>query len=288
MKRAFLSIALAFSICTLMAQSISVWQGEGELAGISFSYDRTEVGTVENPRTGTKFTKYKITTILVNGTDKDVLAVVAGTSSLHCKFVAKMDKLSEADRVFCSGQNNTGIFHGQLCKVNILCNNTTVQDIPKHILCPLGELPEVSYLNIRVESLQPKPSQTLEPSVTYNPNGNRPEEKVSVRVPQNTKPDAGTVLPSYPGGTQALYAMFGQNVKYPRVDLEKGVQGRVSISFVVEKDGSLTDFKIESAPSTTLGEEALRVLKLTGNWIPGSFAGKPVRVRHIIPVNFRF
>jgi|GEM_PF-1422217 len=288
MKKVFLSIVLILNVCAVLAQpvSVSVWRGEGEVAGVSFSYDRKDVETVENPKTGTKFTKYEITGKLVNATGKDVIVVLAGSSSLTYKFAASTNKLSEEDRRFCAGANNTGNFHGQLCKVNILCAYTTVEDeAPKHILCPVGTIPEMSYFNIRVEPLQSKPVRPLEPTVTYNPNrSSNHEEKVKDDVIEAV--DKSVVSPTYPGGMRAFGAFLGENIIYPHADRESNIQGKANISFVVDTDGLLVDLKIISAPTTTIGAEALRVMRLSPKWIPGTKNGVPVRVRYTLPINF--
>lgn len=93
--------------------------------------------------------------------------------------------------------------------------------------------------------------------------------------------------PSYPGGLDAFYNLISKNLEYPWVDRSANVQGNVFISFVVEKDGSLTEFNIERAPSKTLGEAALKAVKHSKNWIPATQDGKPVRVKFTVPVSFK-
>jgi protein TonB len=92
--------------------------------------------------------------------------------------------------------------------------------------------------------------------------------------------------PEYPGG-EAAFAKFLQNhIRYPNLAKENGVQGRVFVQFVVERDGSLTDLQIVRNPGSGLGEEAVRVLKISPHWKPGSQNGKLVRVQYTVPVNF--
>ncbi len=91
--------------------------------------------------------------------------------------------------------------------------------------------------------------------------------------------------PKFPGGDEAFYKFLGKNLKWPfHGDID--VQGRVLISFVVEKDGSLTNFKVEKKLWPELDAEALRVLKKSPKWIPGKQNGKLVRVRYTVPINF--
>ncbi|TCC93437.1 energy transducer TonB [Pedobacter frigiditerrae] len=92
--------------------------------------------------------------------------------------------------------------------------------------------------------------------------------------------------PTYPGGLQAFYKFLGANIKYPEMAAKNNVQGKVLVSFVVEKDGSLTDIKIERSLGSGTDEETIRVLKLSRNWNPGIEDAKPVRVKYNIPVKF--
>jgi len=94
------------------------------------------------------------------------------------------------------------------------------------------------------------------------------------------------INPEYPGGEAALGKFLQKNIKYPPVAKENGIQGKAYIQFVVERDGSLTDVKSLRDPGAGLGEEAIRVLKLSPHWKPGIQNGKPVRVQFTIPVNF--
>ena len=94
------------------------------------------------------------------------------------------------------------------------------------------------------------------------------------------------VSPVFPGGEDAFIKFLGSHIKYPAVARENNVSGRAYISFVVERDGSLTDIKILRSPGSGLGEEAVRVLKMSPHWTPGIQNGKPVRVSYTVPVNF--
>ena len=94
-------------------------------------------------------------------------------------------------------------------------------------------------------------------------------------------------MPSFPGGMAALNKYLHDNVHYPVVAQENGVQGRVTISFVVEKDGSVTDVKVAKSVDPSLDKEALRVVKSMPRWTPGKQNGATVRVKYNVPVNFR-
>ena len=94
-------------------------------------------------------------------------------------------------------------------------------------------------------------------------------------------------MPTYKGGDVALLKYLTDSVKYPELAKKHGVQGRVIIGFIVEKDGSLTDVKVLRAVDRALDAEALRVVKGMPKWIPGSQNGQHVRVKYNVPVPFR-
>ena len=94
-------------------------------------------------------------------------------------------------------------------------------------------------------------------------------------------------MPSFPGGQGALMSWLGSNIKYPVVAEENGVQGRVVCTFVVERDGSITDVKVVRGVDPSLDKEAVRVLKAMPKWIPGKQNGSAVRVKYTVPVTFR-
>jgi len=92
--------------------------------------------------------------------------------------------------------------------------------------------------------------------------------------------------PAYPGGIQKFYTFLGQNIKYPAEALDKKVQGNVNLIFIIEKDGSVTNIKVDKGLGSGTDEEAVRVLKLSKKWNPGVKDGKPVRTLYKIPIKF--
>lgn len=94
-------------------------------------------------------------------------------------------------------------------------------------------------------------------------------------------------MPSFPGGAGALMKYLSENIKYPVVAQENGVQGRVVVSFVVERDGSITDVKVAKSVDPSLDREAMRVVRSMPHWIPGKQNGSAVRVKYNVPVSFR-
>ena len=95
-------------------------------------------------------------------------------------------------------------------------------------------------------------------------------------------------MPEFPGGQQALFKYLSENVKYPVIAQENGIQGRVICQFVVNKDGSIVDVEVvRSGGDPSLDKEAIRVIKSMPKWKPGKQRGKAVRVKYTVPVNFK-
>ncbi|MBP5277784.1 MAG: energy transducer TonB [Prevotella sp.] len=94
-------------------------------------------------------------------------------------------------------------------------------------------------------------------------------------------------MPSFPGGMGALMSWLSQNIKYPVIAAENGVQGRVIVQFVVEKDGSVTDVHVAKSVDPSLDKEAARVVKAMPKWNPGKQNGSAVRVKYTVPVTFK-
>ena len=92
-------------------------------------------------------------------------------------------------------------------------------------------------------------------------------------------------MPKYPGGTEKMFEFIADNLRWP--DDDACIQGRVVVSFIVEKDGSLTDIKVEKSIDPLFDKEAVRVVKSMPKWKPGMYRGKPARVKYYIPISFR-
>ncbi|MFI5140023.1 MAG: energy transducer TonB, partial [Sphingobacteriales bacterium] len=92
-------------------------------------------------------------------------------------------------------------------------------------------------------------------------------------------------MPTFPGGIKAYGKFLEKNLKWPKND-DDDTQGRVIISFYIEKDGSLTNFKVERSLGKDFDAEALRVLRKSPKWIPVMENGKAIRCRYTLPINF--
>ncbi|BBE20323.1 regulatory sensor-transducer, BlaR1/MecR1 family [Aquipluma nitroreducens] len=93
-------------------------------------------------------------------------------------------------------------------------------------------------------------------------------------------------MPVFPGGDQALRNFLAQAVKYPPEAVKKGIQGKVYVTFVVNKDGSVSNAKIARGVDPSLDAEALRVVKLLPKWKPGKQKGQDVAVQYTVPIKF--
>ena len=94
-------------------------------------------------------------------------------------------------------------------------------------------------------------------------------------------------MPSFPGGLEELYKWIDNNVQYPAVARENGIEGRVILKFIVEKDGSLRDSTVIHSVHPMVDREALRLVGQMPKWNPGKRAGIPVRVRYCLPIKFK-
>ncbi len=93
-------------------------------------------------------------------------------------------------------------------------------------------------------------------------------------------------MPEFPGGELALRKYIANAIKYPVIAQENGIQGKVYVTFVVDKDGGVSDAKIARGVDPSLDKEALRVVNALPKWKPGKQRGKPVRVSYTVPINF--
>lgn len=98
--------------------------------------------------------------------------------------------------------------------------------------------------------------------------------------------ESAETMPGFPGGSDGLFRFIANNLKYPLVCEENGIQGRVVCSFIVEQDGSISNISVVKSVNPALDKEAKRVLSLMPKWTPGREKGQPVRVKYSVPVTF--
>ncbi|MBQ5533597.1 MAG: energy transducer TonB, partial [Bacteroidales bacterium] len=93
--------------------------------------------------------------------------------------------------------------------------------------------------------------------------------------------------PEYPGGEEAMYKFLSDNLVYPKAAREKGIQGKVIVEFVVEKNGKISNVKAVKSVSPELDAEAIRVVSKMPKWKPGVQRGEKVRSRWRLPIHFQ-
>ncbi len=142
------------------------------------------------------------------------------------------------------------------------------------------KIKEIVDKKLSAETIKGDPDAEL----TVEPVGNGPKDVVE-EVDNNIYNTAGIeVKPDFPGGIEKFYGFVGKNYQVPE---EEGLKGKVFVSFVVEKDGSLTDIKVIRDIGYGTGKEAIRVLKSCPRWNPGEQNGKKVRVLYSLPINIQ-
>lgn len=160
-----------------------------------------------------------------------------------------------------------------------------------------GSLSDIKAIRGPSETLKQAAVNALLKSPKWKPGvQNGHVVRVSFTVPVSfTLPDADNQVystvsgkaPMFPGGLEAFGKFLSEKIKYPKEDRENGVSGKVFCTFIVEKDGTLSDIKAVRGPSATMNAEAVRVLMLSPKWTPGmDNNNKPVRTSYTVPINF--
>jgi TonB family protein len=143
----------------------------------------------------------------------------------------------------------------------------------------MGDYLNISYVGLEtvrlgVSKMYAKEHEYLIPMRKENESGKKPFDVVEQ-------------MPQFPGGPAALMEFLSKNVKYPQEAYKNGIQGRVIVTFVINKDGSISDAKVVKSVDPQLDEEALRVVHSMPNWIPGRQNGEPVNVKYTVPITFK-
>lgn len=95
------------------------------------------------------------------------------------------------------------------------------------------------------------------------------------------------VSPEYPGGPAEMSKFISKNIRYPMLELENGIQGRVYVGFIVMPNGEIDEVKIRRSVSTALDNEAIRIVKSMPRWKPGMQNGQPIKVKYVLPITFK-
>jgi periplasmic protein TonB len=135
--------------------------------------------------------------------------------------------------------------------------------------------------DVKIEDVVLFPPDVLPPD---KPCLDCPEKDILIPEPPVDFPDKE---PTFPGGEKAMGIWIGEHVAYPEVAREMGAQGIIYVEFIVNTDGSIVDVIAKNEVNKDLAAEAVRVVKNMPHWTPGEQAGKKVRVRYVIPINFK-
>lgn len=127
---------------------------------------------------------------------------------------------------------------------------------------------------------------TLPAAVFSQTDSNTVYQPMAGRDKNGIKLEATDVLPRFKGGMPAFAAYLRQNLVYPQQAISNGIQGKVVLAFVVEKDGSLSDIKVLRGLGYGCDEAAVNVLSHSPRWLPGVQKGRPVRVQYTLPISF--
>ena len=129
-------------------------------------------------------------------------------------------------------------------------------------------------------------AQQPAPKTPKDPDADMVAPPIADTTPHGNVYSAVEHEPTFPGGIEKLYAYLTKNLVYPRVAKENNIQGRVFVTFVVEKDGSLTGIQIKKGLSPECDAEAIRLVQNLPKWIPGIQNSRAVRVQYTLPVLF--
>ena len=173
-------------------------------------------------------------------------------------------------------------------------SNGTLTDDDGHFSLEAGEDQSlwISYVGMESKNISVKDCiKQTDKTIRLTSATNELDLTVSPSAPKPTVQNGETFtvveqMPEYPGGMKALMSYLAENIQYPAECQKAGIQGRVIVQFVVKADGSLDNFEIKRSVNPLLDAEALRVIKTTPKWKPGTQHGKPVDVKFTIPVTF--
>ena len=160
----------------------------------------------------------------------------------------------------------------------------TTMDIERETESAIESLSVINVTDANAQSKKTVKPQVNQKTIGKGSQKSNPQDKQK----DNTKVyDVVEKMPSFPGGQGALFEYLCNNVHYPKVAEEKKIEGRVIVTFVVGKDGSISNAELARSVSEELDAEAIRVVSSMPKWEPGTQNGKPVSVKFTVPVTFR-
>ena len=168
-------------------------------------------------------------------------------------------------------------------ETTIVVTRHEVPEPPK----PKVEREPVSVVKPEDDFQKSEKKPVLEPTIVEVPTTFTPIESIPVEVAEEAPFVTVEEMPSFAGGFQEFYKLLGSKINYPNRAIRIGAEGKVFVKFIVEKDGSLSNFEVIKGIGSGCDLEALRVMKLVPNFEPGKQRGVPVRVQMVVPINFQ-
>ena len=179
-------------------------------------------------------------------------------------------------------ESGTPIIGAIVQKMNSKKGSVTDTDGKFTINVKKGDKIVIAYVGFQSEVIDINTSESRDYKVQLAKDGSDKNDRN-----ENLYCDVAETMPQFPGGPKALLDYLSTNVVYPEEAYKKGVQGRVIVSFIVEKDGSITEAAVRRSIDPLLDDEALRVINAMPRWTPGTQNNKPVRVKYTVPVSFK-
>jgi len=170
----------------------------------------------------------------------------------------------------------------------------TSVDEPQPVIPEISAAPSTSLVNIIADNVMAE-NAIIKDTTSNTKTDTLDKDKLSENQSKiKTEPDVEDTasytiiegLPSFPGGNEALFKFLGENMKYPSIAKQAGIFGAVYVSFIVEKDGLISNLKVTHGIGGGCNEEALRVVNMMPKWIPAKKRGKPIRSQIQIPLVF--
>ncbi len=155
------------------------------------------------------------------------------------------------------------------------------------VLPALMALAVVAFAKPKAEEVPATKNENTTPVVSETTTPTEVNTEVSLQVNNDSIYEKVEKEAEFPGGLEAMYKWIGYHLKYPEECRAKSIQGRVTIQFVVNKDGSISEIKTLRSPNPLLSKEAIRVVKAMPKWSPAKVKGKVVRSYFRLPINFR-
>ena len=173
-------------------------------------------------------------------------------------------------------------------KMELVAENVPTEETPQVVSeeVPVAPSANEEQATARQASEEQVSETSIEEQVENEPEEVE-EETLENTLVEESVFDAVEQMPEFPGGRDQLNKYYESNLRYPKVAIENGIQGRVIVQFIVNTDGSISDATVIRSVDPACDEEALRFINSMPHWTPGQTNGKNVRVRYTLPVAFR-